>query len=109
MQKPGSALEILAQIVASMSVPDVWRFRAGLPVVLALFSAIFWLLRQLKWRNRHQVVLYLLVSTRRTVGYVGATVAILSYPVLVTQEERAGRQLRPARLRGCLIRGIRFT
>jgi hypothetical protein len=71
MQKPGSALEILAQIVASMSVPDVWRFRAGLPVVLALFSAIFWLLRQLKWRNRHQVAPYLLVSTKRTVGYVG--------------------------------------
>jgi len=96
MQKPGSALQFLAQIVASMSVPDVWRFRAGLPVVLAAFSAIFWLLRQLKWRNRHQVAPYLLVSTRRTVGCAGATVAILNYPVLVIQEARDSRQFRPA-------------
>jgi hypothetical protein len=29
-------------------VPDVWRFGAGVPVVLAAFSAIFLLLRQLK-------------------------------------------------------------
>jgi hypothetical protein len=63
---------------------------------LALFSAIFWLLRQLKGRNRHQVALYLLVSTKRTVGYVGATVAILSYPVLVIQEARDSRQFGPA-------------
>jgi hypothetical protein len=37
---------------------------AGWPVDLVVFGAIFWLLRQLKWRDRHQVALYLLVSTR---------------------------------------------
>jgi hypothetical protein len=44
-----------------MSVPDVWRFPTGLPVVLALFSAFFWLLRPLKWRSRQQGAPYLLV------------------------------------------------
>jgi hypothetical protein len=73
---------------------------AGSPVVLVVFSAIFWLLRQLTWRNSQHVALcwfrYLLVSTRRAVGYGGATVAILSYLVLVIQEERDSRRFGPA-------------
>jgi len=35
----------------SMSVPGWLGVPYGLPVVLAMFSAIFWLSRQLKWRN----------------------------------------------------------
>jgi hypothetical protein len=48
----------------------------GLPVVLALFSAIFWLSRQLKWRTSQKMAPVLPASTTSAVGDIGATVAI---------------------------------
>jgi len=70
-----------------MSVPDVWRFRTGLPVVLALFSAIFWLLRQLKWRSRQQVAPYLLVSTLTWIATCRDSPDLIESPVRVLSRE----------------------